>query len=77
MIVLRLPSSGKLAAGAMIFGLLVGFSQLLIFTAWGENHEIKFYQGAIIWHILQAGLLFVMLAWIPPTDRDGIDSSER
>ena len=76
-LVLRLPSSGKLATGAMIFGLLLGLSQLLIFTAWGENHEINFYQGAIIWHILQAGLLFVMLVWIPHSDRDGIDSSAR
>ncbi len=74
-VVLRLPSSGKLAVGTMLLGLLLGFSQLLVFTPWGEGLELRFYQGPIIWHILQAGMLFVLLVWIPDSERDDIDNS--
>ncbi len=50
------------------FGLLVGLAQFTVFTTWGVMRELDIYSLGIMWHILQAGVLFVMLVWIPKSD---------
>ena len=50
---------------ALSIGLLIGLLQFAAFSDWGVQREFEFYIAGIMWHILQAGLLFVMLVWIP------------
>jgi hypothetical protein len=46
-------------------GFLFGILQFAPFTDWGVQRELTFYVVGIMWHILQAGMLFVSLVWIP------------
>lgn len=63
----------ELAAGGKI-SLLVGFGfaalQFAPFTDWGVQRELVFYVVGIMWHILQAGMLFVSLVLIPEDQID-------
>lgn len=52
---------------ALSLGFLVGLLQFTAFSDWGVQREFELYTVGIMWHILQAGLLFVMLVWIPAT----------
>ena len=65
---------GFVSAGLMTLvqsvGVIFGLLQFAAFADWGAHREFTLYTLGIIWHILQAGLLFVMLVWIP---RDAID----
>lgn len=45
-------------------GFLFGVLQFAPFTDWGVQRELAFYVVGIMWHILQAGMLFVSLVWI-------------
>ena len=62
----RTTSRGALAL--LMLGLLLGLVQFTAFTDWGVQREFDIYQVGVMWHILQAGLLFVLLIWIPPQD---------
>ena len=66
-----MPTSKWLARAAMILGALIGALQFAAFTDWGINRELDIYIVGVIWHILQAGMLFVLLIWI---DRDEIEA---
>ena len=50
---------------SLAFGVLIGATQFLVFTDWGVQREYEIYLTGIVWHLIQAGLLFVMLVWIP------------
>jgi hypothetical protein len=66
LIVIRLGTTGRGGSYAMgAFGVLVGLLQLTVFTDWAAHREMDIYLAGIIWHILQAGLLFILLIWIP------------
>lgn len=49
-------------------GLVIGALQFTVFTDWGAQREFVVYTGGIIWHVMQAGVLFVLLVWIPRTN---------
>ena len=66
--VMRLASTGWAAKIALGFGVLVGLIQFAAFSDWGVLRELEIYILGIMWHIIQAGLLFVMLVWIPTDD---------
>ena len=63
--VLGFSTSGRSAKIALSFGFLIGLLQFGAFTDWGVHREMHIYLVGVIWHILQAGMLFVMLVWIP------------
>ena len=63
-------TTGRSAFYLLLFGLVLGLVQFTVFTDWGAYREFEIYQVGVIWHILQAGVLFVMLIWIPRTDID-------
>ena len=65
--VMRMATSSRAARLLLFFGLLLGAVQFSVFTSWGIHREFAIYQVGIVWHILQAGVLFVMLIWIPKT----------
>ncbi len=66
LMVMALATSGGAFARAMLsLGLLVGCLMFAVFSDWGAHREFAIYTVGIIWHILQAGVLFVMLVWIP------------
>ena len=60
-------TASRLALGV---GVCIGLFQGAVFTDWGIHREFEIYQVGVIWHILQAGVLFVMLIWIPRADID-------
>lgn len=68
--VMFFSTTSRLAKGLLSLGLLVGLLQFGVFTDWGAHREFDLYLFGIIWHILQAGLLFVMLIWVPAKDID-------
>lgn len=69
--VMRLSTSDVKSRVSLAAGLLFGILQFAAFTDWGVQRELEFYTVGVIWHILQAGILFVMLVWIP---RESIDN---
>ena len=66
--VMRMPTTSNGARGALAFGIVIGFTQFAAFSDWGVNRELQFYVLGIIWHIIQAGVLFIMLVWIRDDD---------
>ena len=66
--VMRFATSDWLARVLLLFGLLLGLTQFAVFTAWGIHREFEIYVAGIMWHILQAGVLFVLLIWIDKED---------
>ena len=69
--VMFFSTSAVLARALLSFGVVFGLVQFLAFTDWGVQREFQFYTVGIIWHIFQAGVLFVLLVWIP---RESIES---
>ena len=67
--VMRMPTTARWGRIAMTSGILMGLTQGLVFTAWGVHRELQIYAAGIVWHIVWAGVLFVMLVWIPKTER--------
>ena len=63
--VMGFRTSGWVARVSLSLGLVVGTLQFAAFTDWGAHRELDIYLVGVIWHILQAGILFVMLVWIP------------
>lgn len=63
--VMFLNTTSKRARFPLALGTLIGIVQFLVFTDWGVQREYEIYLAGIVWHIIQAGLLFVMLVWIP------------
>jgi len=63
--VMRLATTRRLTKALLVPGLLVGLLQYGAFTDWGALRELEIYTVGIVWHILQAGILFVLLVWIP------------
>ena len=63
--VMFFSTSNLIARLTLIFGILIGLIQFGAFTDWGINRELELYIVGVIWHIIQAGVLFVMLIWIP------------
>ena len=63
--VMFFASTDTLGRLALIVGLFIGLFQWTVFTDWAAHREFDIYLVGVIWHILQAGLLFVMLVWIP------------
>lgn len=57
---------------ALSVGVFVGLFLWTAFTDWGVQREFEIYLVGVMWHILQAGLLFVLLVWIP---RDEIEDT--
>lgn len=66
--VMGFRTTSRGALGLLMLGLLLGLVQFTAFTDWGMQREFEIYQVGVMWHILQAGLLFVLLIWIPPKD---------
>lgn len=66
--VMCLRTVDTIARLLMVFGVAVGLLQFSVFSDWGVHREMHIYSVGIIWHILQAGLLFVLLVWVPPQD---------
>ena len=77
-----MSSNTGLARLAMLIGALIGLLQFGVFTDWGLQRELAIYVVGIIWHILQAGTLFVLLIWIradqiaPATAAETIKSNQ-
>ncbi len=65
--VMFFSTSGLLSRLSLSVGVVFGLVQFAAFTDWGAHRELVLYTLGVIWHILQAGLLFVMLVWIPRT----------
>ena len=63
--VMSFSTTGPWARLSLSVGLVIGFAQFAAFTDWAATREFALYVLGIVWHILQAGLLFVMLVWIP------------
>ena len=63
--VMFFSTSTLVARLSLAFGVLVGLIQFGAFTDWGIQRELEIYIVGVIWHIVQAGVLFVMLIWIP------------
>ena len=59
--------AGKIS---LAFGFLFAAVQFAAFTDWGTHRELEFYVLGVIWHIIQAGVLFVMLVWVKSEDMD-------
>ena len=71
-IVLRLPSSSwRVKALVGILGLLVAALQLANVTRLGFDREFGPYLVGVLWHMFQAGLLFLMLIWVRASDVGG------
>lgn len=67
-VVYRLPSTGGSALGSLIAGLAVGFLCGLNVLGIGFDREFRPYLVGVLWHVLQAGVLFVMLVWVRADD---------
>ena len=63
--VMFFSTSNVIARISLSFGVLIGLLQFGAFTDWGVQRELELYIIGVVWHILQAGVLFVMLIWIP------------
>ena len=63
--VMFFSTTSKSARFSLAFGTLIGIAQFLVFTDWGVQREYEIYLTGIVWHIIQAGMLFVTLVWIP------------
>ena len=63
--VMGMSTSGVSAKVTLGIGLVFGLVPLAVFTDWGVHRELELYLIGVIWHILQAGTLFVLLIWIP------------
>ncbi len=63
-------SHARTSRWVMLIGLLIGLVQFAVYTDWGVHREFDFYQLGIAWHILQAGVVFVLLVWIPKSAID-------
>lgn len=75
-IVLRLPSSSlavRISVGSM--GLLVVVLQLANAAGLGFAREFGPYLVGVLWHMFQAGLLFVSLIWVRAADVEGDERS--
>ena len=59
------PAAGRVS---LSLGVVIGLTQFAAFTDWGVHREFDIYVIGIMWHILQAGVLFVMLIWIAEED---------
>jgi len=68
--VLLVKFPGLLVVISLVLGLIIGLVQFTVFTDWGVNRELEIYVVGIIWHAMQAGLLFVLLIWIAREDID-------
>jgi len=66
--VYRLPTTGRSAVLTLLTG--AGISVLCALNALGIGFEREFrpYLVAVLWHLLQAGVLFVMLVWVRRDD---------
>ena len=71
--VMFFASTDRLARFALLIGVLIGLFQWTVFTDWAAHREFEIYLVGVIWHTLQAGLLFVMLVWIPRHAIEGLD----
>ena len=65
---MRMRTTGPLAKVSLGFGLAIGILMFTAFTDWGVNRELEFYILGVIWHIIQAGILFVTLIWVKQED---------
>lgn len=69
--VMQMSTSGVSARVILGIGLVFGLVPLAVFTDWGVHRELELYLIGIIWHIMQAGILFVLLIWIPKEQISG------
>ncbi len=67
-VVFRLPSSGSSTAGSLAAGLAVALLSAMNVLGFGFEREFRPYLVAVLWHVLQAGVLFVMLVWVRSDD---------
>ena len=65
--VICLPTTKGLLKILPFVGCLFGALQFFSFTDWGAQREIELYIAGIIFHILQAGALFLLLT-LPPRE---------
>ncbi len=65
--VMFFSTSSLLSRLSLSVGVVFGLLQFAVFADWGAHRELVLYTLGVIWHILQAGLLFVLLVWIPRT----------
>ena len=68
--VMRFSTTKLWGRVALSLGIVVGLLQFGVFTDWGAYREFDLYLFGIIWHVLQAALLFVMLIWVRAEDID-------
>ena len=71
--VMLFKTTGRAAKALLSLGVLAGLVQFLAFSDWGVQREFEIYVVGVIWHLLQAGLLFVLLVWIKPSDIETTD----
>ena len=69
-LLLFLPSTKRLLKIFPIVGCLFGALQFFSFTDWGSQREIELYIAGIIFHVLQAGALFLLMT-LPSRETTG------
>ena len=68
-VVMRLRSTGGVARTVVVAGALVAVAfQVLNVADWGITRGFAPYLIGVLWHLLQAGTLFVMLIWVRAED---------
>ncbi len=67
-VILRLPSTGSGARVLLLLGLGAIVLQVLNVTGVYFSYEFRAYLGGVLWHVFQAGVLFVRLVWVPSSD---------
>ena len=74
--VMRFATTDQRTVWFLSLGLVIGLLQFAVFIDWGVLREFEIYTVGVIWHILQAGVLFVMLIWIPKSAIADQDSAQ-
>lgn len=72
-VIFRLPSSDASVRVALVFGFAVAVLQGLNAVGVGYERVFEPYLVGVLWHIVQAGVLFISLVWVRATDTDATD----
>ena len=66
--IFRLPTSDGWVRVFLVLPLLVVALQVMNVLGIGYSAEFRPYLAGVLWHLFQAGLLFVMLIWVRESD---------
>jgi hypothetical protein len=67
-LVLRFTSTGGASRAVLSMGFVAAALQVFNLFGIGYSHEFAPYLFGVLWHVLQSGVLFVWLIWIPAED---------